>query len=865
MRILVPAIVLLAAPLGAQLLGPPGDRGPRAHAGPAASTNAAPVLASDLAADAHVFIREILTFEVNASDPEGGPLTLRLLNPPPGLATDTDTSTPGSVTCHYRWLVPESFGGMQRLVFEARDAGKPPAVARLALDVRVSGWAVTSPYWENRHMQVGDVTGDGVLDIVATSSTADVGGVLDAGAVYVFAGGAVLDTAPRATLTVPGAQPQDLLGDEILRLGDVSGDGILDIVVATSSADVQGISDLGAVYFWKGGAALTGGRSPDATLFDASTGAGARMCRSSGQGLHLVELTGDGVLDLVTVTHLADVNGVQDAGALHVWAGGASLSGFAEPTARLVRAAPRPSDRIGHTGFNEAVLFGDVTGNGALDVVASAPFATGDAGLLTGALFVWQGGAGLSGTVAPRAVLEGRFAQDQLGSSAFGRSNGFLLVDVTADGLLDVLTASTFADTPNAMNAGAGWLWKGGPGLAEKPAPTATFVVPGGKAGERFGGAWIEAQADVTGDGLTDVILGGSRVDDFVGAVYVWAGGPGLTGIPAPTAKLAGSGAFVQMTSSPTVGAGGHPGVYLRELTGDGVLDLVAISSGDTFVWNGGAILTGTPAPLATLVGPHPRADRGIQFGDVTGDGLVDIVTANPYADGFLFPYLRETGRVTVFSGADLSGTVNPSARLMRRGAQAYDNITDTEQAQGPNFLLADVTGDGLRDVLAGSRDANASATDSGALHVWEGGPALAGNKQDATRLTVDISGAELTSTLNGTTFQLVDLDGDGLVDPLTTAGDLGITYLWKGGPTLLGDPAPLHETLVDTSGIGELVHVADVTGDGTLDLLCVHTWKDVGSLSRVGAIRVWPGPLPAATSIELFVPTAATNDGLAK
>ncbi len=115
------------------------------------------------------------------------------------------------------------------------------------------------------------MTNDGVLDIVGGASSANVGGVSNTGAIYVFAGGSGLSGAvsPSATLTVSGAVADDMLGDaggQGILLADVTGDGVLDLVGGANLADVGGVADTGAIYMRAGGASLTGAVSPTATL-----------------------------------------------------------------------------------------------------------------------------------------------------------------------------------------------------------------------------------------------------------------------------------------------------------------------------------------------------------------------------------------------------------------------------------------------------------------------------------------------------------------------------------------------------------------------------------------------------------------------
>ena len=120
-------------------------------------------------------------------------------------------------------------------------------------------------------MQLADVTGDGLLDVVA-SAMADLNGVVDAGALYVYAGGALQTPWPSATLSVPGA----VAGDEMffMLVADVTGDGIPDVLGGAPDADflrqagrhalhAQGnVLDAGALYLFPGSPGMQGDQIP---------------------------------------------------------------------------------------------------------------------------------------------------------------------------------------------------------------------------------------------------------------------------------------------------------------------------------------------------------------------------------------------------------------------------------------------------------------------------------------------------------------------------------------------------------------------------------------------------------------------------
>jgi hypothetical protein len=269
---------------------------------------------------------------------------------------------------------------------------------------------------------LGDVTGDGLLDVVAGARFADVGGEFDTETVFVWAGGPTLVGAAAVTarLTIPGAEAEDalpLVSGQAVQLADVTGDEILDVVSAGQFADEGGEDDVEAVYVWQGGAGLAGAPAPTATLTVLGAFPRAVLQVPADQGIQVVDVTDDGVADVVAAGSGAVVESVAAAGAIYVWRGGAALSGAAAPTATLSVPTPRVSDLLG-VGRGQGVKLADVTGDGVVDFVGIAMLADADSVWPdTGAIYVWFGGAGLAGGLAPESAytVAGAVPFDQLG------------------------------------------------------------------------------------------------------------------------------------------------------------------------------------------------------------------------------------------------------------------------------------------------------------------------------------------------------------------------------------------------------------------------------------------------------------------
>ncbi|CAN5620789.1 VCBS repeat-containing protein [soil metagenome] len=224
------------------------------------------------------------------------------------------------------------------------------------------------------------------------------------------------------------------------------------------------------------------------------------------------------------------------------------------------------------------------------------------------------------------------------------------------------------------------------------------------KVTERFldgidvGSESIVAVADLTGNGVLDLVVGNKidPVETRTGRLYLFAGEAGETG-EAGASPLPGSETVFRLADTLSLAASFHYAPALGELFGSGRPDLLLGT------WNDGIRVyrnTG-PAPrgpggafpgFEEVPGLTLELTRGSHavpaLGDLTGNGLLDVVVG------------RSSGQLTLFRN---TGT---------REAPAFERVTD--ELGGINVgrrsapYLADVTGNGLLDLLVGREEGGA-------------------------------------------------------------------------------------------------------------------------------------------------------------
>ena len=207
--------------------------------------------------------------------------------------------------------------------------------------------------------------------------------------------------------------------------------------------------------------------------------------------------------------------------------------------------------------------------------------------------------------------------------------------------------------------------------------------------------------------------------------------------------------------------------------------------------------------------------------------------------------------------GPSLTGSPPPLATLTTTPYYIYDYLGAAYSGAG--LQIADATGDGILDVIAGSILAYNPTIPygyfAGVVYVWAGGSTLVGSPAPLATLRSPIpSGWIHLGMVSGSGIQVVVMTGDGVPGLCVGAREERTIDVWAGGRALIGTPLPLA-TLTATVeylglGSGQGVQIADVTGDGHVDVVAAASEADVAGVKDAGAIYVWEccGRVPLPT-----------------
>ncbi len=324
----------------------------------------------------------------------------------------------------------------------------------------------------NRIIAAGDVDGDGVIDL-AVASLRDDNFLFVSGAVYLHSG------ATGALIrSYHSSSDWDRFGHSMASLGDIDGDSVHDLAVGAPDDSFSGIAS-GAVRVFSGA---------DGTV--VHTLRGEEAWDRFGYALaRLGDQDGDGVAELVISSPFADI-GAQQAGEVRIYSGRTGAS--------MRRTKGRERDAF----YGTAVVgFGDIDGDGLADYAASG---VNDA---TGIL-------GLDAYVDVRSGATGKLLY-RLEQENDGDRFGFSLAthDLNGDGISDLVVGSPMAGKVGGTGISAGMVT-----AYSGPSGRLLLKAFGPGTGAQFGTS-IAGTNDLVGNGYSGLAVGAPAASNVGKAV----------------------------------------------------------------------------------------------------------------------------------------------------------------------------------------------------------------------------------------------------------------------------------------------------------------------------------------------------------
>jgi len=368
------------------------------------------------------------------------------------------------------------------------------------------------------------------------------------------------------------------------------------------------------------------------------------------------------------------------------------------------------------------------------------------------------------------------------------------------------------------------------------------------------------ASGDVTGDGITDLIVGAMGTDpygrDRAGTTYIIPGGANF------------NGGIVDLLNPPS---------WITVIHGDNATD---------------------------------RFGLWVATGDVDGDGIKDVLSGAPGGDGPNNSNSNKGEVVVIFGSASLPSTIdlrNPPGGVQISTVYGLGN----NDAVGTTLWSGDLDGDGIEDLAAAAAMNRAGAANTGIAYSGGDGPGNSRRNCGDTYVvwgranwptSIDLNSPDPFTSANLTTIYGADggdvlgeelkggdFDGDGIVDlalgALTGDGEnnccnwAGEALVVYGGPWMRGQTLDARFFPANTCRIygasasliaADSISATDVNGDGFADFGVGSPYQDAvrpsGTATRAGQVDVifggpvrWPsqmriGSLPQGISYRSVI-----------
>ncbi|MFE9258395.1 FG-GAP-like repeat-containing protein [Streptomyces sp. NPDC006879] len=382
----------------------------------------------------------------------------------------------------------------------------------------------------------------------------------------------------------------------------------------------------------------------------------------------------------------------------------------------------------------------DFNGDGYPDLVISAHTAT-VAGIDSAGMLTVQYG---SPTGFGKATFITRDTPGIPGAPEKGDDFGRVIGhgDVDGDGYDDlVVNASPMASSGNTQNHSGSLVLRG-----SKEGLTGRFTsfLSGGPLSTRIPHRFsADAIADVTGDGIADVLSRG--VKDGKAGLLVFKG---------PLDRATNEPASVSFQPFEEMGSYGSAFLYTEDMTGDGITDVVALSYGK------GVLLKGSASGLSPA-GPVRGWESGA-FGDLNKDGYKDFVSGDAGAFN-----TADGGRIHVTYGGPKGVSTTIAPATYTQDSPGVPGLSETGDRWGRAVAVGDTNGDGYADIVIGApfeTGSDEEAPNSGAITILRGS-AKGVTSTGAQSFSQNSKGVPSTSErkdLFGSQLSVIDSDRDG-------------------------------------------------------------------------------------------------------